>query len=102
MTQGAKCIRMTVFSIQILISTRLGVAITIKEPSGTIKSENYPNSYDSESDQSWKFRVPGATFYSLTFTDMDLDEGGCYDYIVIYDDSDYLAPGSNTITVNKM
>ena len=70
------------------------MAVNIYEPSGTISSPGYPNGYNSESSNSWRLRVANAQFYTLEFTDMDLDTGGCYDYIVIYDDSDYTAPGS--------
>ncbi|CAK8674593.1 unnamed protein product [Clavelina lepadiformis] len=71
----------------------MGYAQTVYEPTGTIASVGYPDGYTSSAAESWKFRVPGAFFYTITFTDVDLDQDGCYDYLVIYDDSDYLAPG---------
>ena len=75
----------------------LEITVTISAPSGTITSVNYPNGYDSEASNSWRFRVSGARFYTLNFVEMDLDTGGCYDYVVIYDDSDYTKPGRKHI-----
>nr|XP_002124963.1 chymotrypsin B-like [Ciona intestinalis] len=68
-------------------------AATVTASSGVITSPGYPNSYGTSDASSWKFRVPGAQSYTLTFDDMDLDKSGCWDYIVIYDDEQFTAPG---------
>lgn len=65
--------------------------VTLTDPTGIITSPGYPDGYSSG--ESWRLRVEGAESYSITFNVMDLDESGCYDYITLYDDTNYIMPG---------
>ncbi|EDL17691.1 deleted in malignant brain tumors 1, isoform CRA_b [Mus musculus] len=84
----------------------------LTQPSGQFSSPYYPSNYPNNARCSWKIVLPNMNRVTVVFTDVQL-EGGCsFDYILVYDGPEYnsslIAPvcdgfnGSFTSTGNFM
>lgn len=62
---------------------------TLTALSGEITSPNYPGSYQSNRDCTWKIVVPAGNHLELTFTEIDIEEKtGCpFDYVEVFSGS---------------
>ena len=58
-------------------------------PTGSIRSPNYPNTYDSNDDCAWSIEVDPTHRIQFTFLDFDVEpHANCsYDYVALYDGS---------------
>ncbi|XP_006507369.2 deleted in malignant brain tumors 1 protein isoform X8 [Mus musculus] len=94
------------------VSTNYSCGGLLTQPSGQFSSPHYPSNYPNNVRCSWEILVPSMNRVTVAFTDVQL-EGGCsFDYILVYDGPEYnsslIAPvcdgfnGSFTSTGNFM
>ncbi|XP_021022754.1 deleted in malignant brain tumors 1 protein [Mus caroli] len=94
------------------VSTNYSCGGLLTQPSGQFSSPYYPSNYPNNARCSWEILVPNMNRVTVAFTDVQL-EGGCsFDYILVYDGPEYnsslIAPvcdgfnGSFTSTGNSM